>query len=1291
MKKLVSSRLGMSLVEVTIVILVLGVIAAAIFLTFVSGTEHFNFARRQNELDTEGRLILDRLTSEIIWAGYMPRGGWSNDEWHPVVLGENHKFEYYADFEPWGTLNQTDYKTVYLVGSSVMISDSAGTTETLGQHVTGMDLEYLDEDGNILPAPLSPTDRDLTRHIRVALQLSQEWGGDVYQTNLHTTISPRNLGVNHNINPAFYPPKPLVGNVVVNIGGTELNPMPTADEQEMVDRLQFWGLTVTQLTDDALEGHDYSNTSLLILRHMGGSLSHADPAFYQSLPVPIVTLSAMDAYVLFGMGTGQDEKSSLTVTPFREDYINDDLTTGDPVQVYNTSSTGYQSVLKDVDTVSTANPLLLTIVDDETECAICVMNRESENMRRFHYSLWNASAYNEEEGWPYFYRLIFYASNQGGEEDIGTPLGEFEGFEGPGIISREVSLWEENVNNPSMMVDSVQLYYEPFNASPALTWTYRPLGGGEVLVNSGVLQMDRATAGAATRNIASVSVDLSGYSYLTDELALTVRCRSYEGAFDSRDGVFFGHADTLFHANFEGSTSLPAGVTESVPSHGRRVIQSPAGWGGDGNFITYDRRNSGAAVSNRMAMTFGTGGHPAGTTLTVGYRFHDHHDDNDSGTTGDFVGWGTGGVSGAVSNASDLRPDLYANNTWYGRYYTFAPSPMPANLSVIFGSCNNNQASAFDNNDGLSFDNLVVTADTTYTRIGAGTGVAGWETIRVDLDDAAFAAGYPFGHNYQISLSQYGTDPVPTGGIQWDDFRITRLQNILSIPGWSHAPMGVGRPDSWNPKVILPIMGYSWTTQQSSGGSYADNTYCYLTTPTIALPAGLASPALQFTHSFGTEVGYDGGFVQISVDGGAWQTLTAASGLNYNVTSYLGFPAGAGIAIFSGTRGWQTETVNLTPYSGHTVAFRFVFGADASGTGAGWHLDNFRVFGIEQGYEVTDVQFEANSVPLPWDYSIDAYMSATTASSFAGAGELDKNTMSHVVTAGTLTAAAPGWVTLHLDNSYLLPPGESLLLKVEQHDATSGMTADWTSQDTGISNTCRQAASDASDPVVLNIINRRPSIRLMSNADMLSEVTGTIPTTLVPLNNGNLYNDFEAIYLPTELGTEGTGNWTHGGTNDDWQIGTPMFLMVDPPLTAANGVSVAGNDLNIDDGLYDSNEWAYFISPAYPMPDVATYDSITVRYYRCLRLSALDAGYTYVGFSDNTTPPTPMSSDWHLLRTYEGDDMISWDYENVKAIPEFQDAYSAGHTYYFLRFILFSGPFAERGGWNLDNIQIYGK
>lgn len=75
----------------------------------------------------------------------------------------------------------------------------------------------------------------------------------------------------------------------------------------MSERLQLWGYTVRELTDDQLYGYDYTNIDALILRHIPNMLTHFDPGaptFFRDLPVPTITLSAYDAFALYGIEMG---------------------------------------------------------------------------------------------------------------------------------------------------------------------------------------------------------------------------------------------------------------------------------------------------------------------------------------------------------------------------------------------------------------------------------------------------------------------------------------------------------------------------------------------------------------------------------------------------------------------------------------------------------------------------------------------------------------------------------------------------------------------------------------------------------------------------------------------------------------------------------------------------------------------------------------------------------------------------------------------------------------------------
>ncbi len=438
MKKRNNSRKGMSLVEITIVLVVLLVIFGAVFLFFSKGTEHFDYSRRQNELVTIGRLALERVTDEIIYAGYMPRGGWNNDEWHPVVIAGNDQFEFYADWEGLQKpILNSDYRLINISNERFFISDRAGNVDSIGSNITSLEYGYLDELGNPLPEPLDSLDRDLVRHIQLSIELSDTWGKHTYTTELNTTISPRNLGMNHNINPAFWPPPDLEGLIAFNVPGSGEDHNPTVDELLMINKLLFWGLSVVLLNDEQMETYDFvgEGISLIILRHRDGGavFPHGDifnNPLAAPLAVPVVTLNARDAVDIFSMGKTFSEQMNDEMTPANNWHpVNRNLP-----QVYDTffayipASGGMQSVLDSL-IYNTPGDTLLTYSENFTYLSgVCVRDEVTQN-RRVHFSAYDASEYTSDGGWQIFYNVIAWG--------IGEPPSEYgdliesEDFEDP--------------------------------------------------------------------------------------------------------------------------------------------------------------------------------------------------------------------------------------------------------------------------------------------------------------------------------------------------------------------------------------------------------------------------------------------------------------------------------------------------------------------------------------------------------------------------------------------------------------------------------------------------------------------------------------------------------------------------------------------------------------------------------------------------------------------------------------------------------------------------------------------
>ncbi len=116
-------------------------------------------------------------------------------------------------------------------------------------------------------------------------------------------------------------------------------------------------------------------------------------------------------------------------------------------------------------------------------------------------------------------------------------------------------------------------------------------------------------------------------------------------------------------------------------------------------------------------------------------------------------------------------------------------------------------------------------------------------------------------------------------------------------------------------------------------------------------------PVLSFDHYVATELGYDGGLVRASVNGGDFEAIPTdayiVNGPNDtmapapNNTSPL-----AGQEGFTGTDGgklhgtWGTSRVDLTQLgveAGDTVRFSFVMGRDGCNGFDGWYVDDVEV------------------------------------------------------------------------------------------------------------------------------------------------------------------------------------------------------------------------------------------------------------------------------------------------------------------------------------------------------------
>jgi hypothetical protein len=195
--------------------------------------------------------------------------------------------------------------------------------------------------------------------------------------------------------------------------------------------------------------------------------------------------------------------------------------------------------------------------------------------------------------------------------------------------------------------------------------------------------------------------------------------------------------------------------------------------------------------------------------------------------------------------------------------------------------------------------------------------------------------------------------------------------------------------------VVMPALPAGWTTTTTGSttatwktantnvvdsGNYAfgadisTSADASLVSPTIAIGAG--SQQLSFKHRYQTETTFDGGVLEISIAGGAFNDILAAGG------SFV--QGGYGASVSSSATGnallrrrvWggfinatAQVLVNLpAAASGQNVQFRWRFGSDSSGTptgSPGWSVDSVQI--SSTSYSCLTIDSDSDGIPDGWE------------------------------------------------------------------------------------------------------------------------------------------------------------------------------------------------------------------------------------------------------------------------------------------------------------------------------------
>lgn len=131
----------------------------------------------------------------------------------------------------------------------------------------------------------------------------------------------------------------------------------------------------------------------------------------------------------------------------------------------------------------------------------------------------------------------------------------------------------------------------------------------------------------------------------------------------------------------------------------------------------------------------------------------------------------------------------------------------------------------------------------------------------------------------------------------------------------------------------------------------------YLESPVVTIPNDSEITRVAVDHWMASEVGWDGGNVKVSINGGEWR-LVPAFAFNFNPYNSFLNPLGTsdnpmgGEPAFTGGDGgsvsgsWGQSQINLAGLvnPGDTVQLRFEFGQDGCNGVAGWYVDDVQLY-----------------------------------------------------------------------------------------------------------------------------------------------------------------------------------------------------------------------------------------------------------------------------------------------------------------------------------------------------------
>jgi hypothetical protein len=244
----------------------------------------------------------------------------------------------------------------------------------------------------------------------------------------------------------------------------------------------------------------------------------------------------------------------------------------------------------------------------------------------------------------------------------------------------------------------------------------------------------------------------------------------------------------------------------------------------------------------------------------------------------------------------------------------------------------------------------------------------------VDLADALFAACTDLAGSDGMTLAHCTSVRRATRATQMNLKPASRAPATAPVCGPSKAPVDVFRDDLEDPDagawVAMSSIGFKqgWYWPQNPNnvpgwdGTWASSGELNFYAPnrgsrsdaTMRMTEAVVLPEkafLRFGHGYSFDKDakrrYDGGIVEIKVDGGPWRGvggLFTHGKYNGTIARGRGNPLAGRRAWTGDSRGWAKARIDLSAFAGSRVKVRFRLGSDRRFGGRGWYIDDVRIY-----------------------------------------------------------------------------------------------------------------------------------------------------------------------------------------------------------------------------------------------------------------------------------------------------------------------------------------------------------